>query len=373
MVFFMKVIHIATLHRRHDTRILLKECVSLSEAGFDVFLIVGDGEGDEIYEGIQIIDVGRPDGRFASRLLPMLRTVRQVRELAPDLVHFHDGMFLPIAIFLAFCGWRVIYDVHEDYRQQVLRLRFPWLVRRGASVGYILLEWIGGRIFTRIVAATPYIATHFPKHKTITVQNFPLQEELVIHSHKLFSSRSRFAFVGGISKYRGIREMVAAMEILDQGGVVLELAGSFSPETLHREMESQQGWSRVRFRNWLSRDDVATLLADSRAGLVLFHPLPNNMKGQPNKLFEYMSAGLPVIASDFPLWRRIVMGANCGLLVDPLDVNAIAEAMAWILDHPEEAEEMGRRGQKAVLETYNWAIEEKKLIECYRSLEVPSP
>jgi len=83
------------------------------------------------------------------------------------------------------------------------------------------------------------------------------------------------------------------------------------------------------------------------------------------KMFEYMAAGLPVIASDFPLWRRIVDGAGCGLLVDPLDSAAIARAMQWILDHPEEAEAMGRRGGAAVESNYDWAGEAKKLIGLY--------
>jgi hypothetical protein len=85
-------------------------------------------------------------------------------------------------------------------------------------------------------------------------------------------------------------------------------------------------------------------------------------------MFEYMAAGLPVIASDFSLWREIVDGSGCGLLVDPMDPEAIAEAMQWILEHPAESEAMGRRGRQAVKERYNWEQEAKKLIRLYRRL-----
>ncbi|SEP03772.1 Glycosyl transferases group 1 [Rhodopseudomonas pseudopalustris] len=96
--------------------------------------------------------------------------------------------------------------------------------------------------------------------------------------------------------------------------------------------------------------------------------MPNHIDAQPNKMFEYMSAGLPVVASDFPLWREIIDGAKCGLLVDPLDPKAIADAMRWILDHPEQAEAMGRNGQAAVRNKYNWDRESKTLIDFYRTL-----
>ena len=81
-----------------------------------------------------------------------------------------------------------------------------------------------------------------------------------------------------------------------------------------------------------------------------------------------MAASLPVIASDFPLWRQIVDGAGCGLLVDPLDPKAIAGAIQWLLDNPHEAEAMGRRGRQAVATEYNWDRETRKLVALYNRM-----
>lgn len=95
---------------------------------------------------------------------------------------------------------------------------------------------------------------------------------------------------------------------------------------------------------------------------------PNYVDAQPNKMFEYMSAGLPVIASNFPLWKEIIEGNQCGICVNPLEPKEIAAAIDWLTQNPEAAEQMGKNGRKAVEEKYNWQNEEEKLINLYLCL-----
>ena len=116
---------------------------------------------------------------------------------------------------------------------------------------------------------------------------------------------------------------------------------------------------------------MAEPLAAARAGLVVLHDTPNHINSQPIKLFEYMSVGLPVIASAFPIWREFVESTESGLLVDPTNPQAIREVMRWILDHPEESEAMGRRGRRAVESRLNWEHEARKLISLYRQIYRP--
>jgi glycosyltransferase involved in cell wall biosynthesis len=146
------------------------------------------------------------------------------------------------------------------------------------------------------------------------------------------------------------------------------MAGTFAPADLLEACRRRPGWSRVEATGHLDRGAVNRLLQTSIAGLVTFHPQPNHMTAQPNKLFEYMSAGLPLIASSFPMWRELVSSIDCGLVVDPLNPIQIARAIDRLVDHPNEAERMGRNGRDAILERFNWSREESALLELYRRL-----
>jgi glycosyltransferase involved in cell wall biosynthesis len=118
----------------------------------------------------------------------------------------------------------------------------------------------------------------------------------------------------------------------------------------------------------LGRDGVREVMARSRAGLVTLLPLPSYLDSLPIKMFEYMSAGLPVIASDFPLWRGIVQAHACGLCVDPEDPAVIAQAIAQVLADPAAAQAMGQAGQEAVHAHYHWPRAQAELLALYRSL-----
>lgn len=367
--------HISTVHPRSDTRIRIKEVASLAEGvGEPVALFVQDGKGRETdaSDSIQIIDTGAPfKGRLARMTLGAWRMWRAVKAARPKVAHFHDPELIPVGLALKIAGIKVIYDVHEDVPRQILGKHWiPGWARRPVAGMASAAEWVAAAAFDGIVAATPTIAARFPKAKTVTVQNFPLLDELQTPDAKPFAERPvRAVYVGGISEIRGAREMMEAISLVpERYGLRLALGGSFSPISLRGELEALPGWAYVDALGWLQRSDVASLLSEARMGLVLFHPAPNHVDAQPNKLFEYMSAGIPVIASDFPLWRKIVDGAGCGLLVDPLDAAAIAGAMTWFLDHSKEAETMGRQGREAVESHYNWAPEAEKLLALYGRL-----
>jgi glycosyltransferase involved in cell wall biosynthesis len=369
------LLHLTTVHHRTDARILSKEANTLaSHLPHKVLLMVADGEGnvDEEHGLVSIHDLGRlGGGRLGRALIGPWRAFFAIRRIKPATVHFHDPELIPLGMLLKVIGYKVIYDVHEDVPRQTFSKHWiPKIIRYPVMLAMSLIEWGAAKSFDAMIPATPKIAARFPAEKTVLVQNFPIGSELVVPDVTPYSQRDFcFAYVGGITTIRGAVEMILALEYLhDIPGVRLELAGEFSPSNLEASLRALPGWASVHYHGNISRALVARILGGVRAGLVLFHPLPNHIDAQPNKMFEYMSAGITVIASDFPLWRQIIEGAGCGLLVDPLNPKAIAEAMRWILDHPVEAEAMGQRGRQAVERTYNWETEATKLLNFYKQI-----
>ena len=85
-------------------------------------------------------------------------------------------------------------------------------------------------------------------------------------------------------------------------------------------------------------------------------------------MFEYMAAGIPVVASNFPLWKEIIEENKCGICVEPANVEQISDAVNYLLNNPEEAQRMGANGRKAVEEKYNWNNEAKTLLQLYCDL-----
>jgi hypothetical protein len=272
-------------------------------------------------------------------------------------------------------GRTVVYDAHEDTPRQVLYQHWiPAPLRKPISMAMKLAERVGGAWFDGIIAAEPGILQRFPERRTTLVHNFPIREELAPSGEMPYADRPlQITYIGSISVVRGVREMVQAMQQLsDFPEARLVLGGTFHPVELEAEISAMPGSERVVIKGWLQREQVAEVLALTRIGIVTLHPTPKYLESYPTKLFEYMSAGVPVIVSDFPGWRRFVEEASCGLLVDPMDPHAIREAIHYLLAHPKEAEAMGQRGQQAIAKQYNWAHEARQLLAFYEALLEPA-
>ena len=370
-----RVVHMTSAHDWRDARIFYKECRSLAHAGYEVIELTNE-EAEAFRDGVRIRGLGPCRSRLHRMTTKMFGMGLQAFRLQADVYHFHDPDLLPLALLLRAFHKCVIYDIHEDLPRTILYKHYiPAWLRVPLMRLTELMENAAARAMSGLVTATPAIAGRFHciNAKTVTVNNFPMLAELAPSLRKEWSQRSTsVAYIGGIAEGRGIRELLSAMSQLPELGVTLELAGWYSNPALENELIHSAGWRHVRWRGVLDRSGIAELLGTVRAGLVPFHPEPNCVAALPTKLFEYMSAGIPVIASDFPLWRSIVEAAGCGILVNPLDPVSIAEAISYLLTHDAEAKAMGERGRTAVERQYNWEAEEVTLLNFYSSLIRPN-
>ncbi|QYF93517.1 glycosyltransferase family 4 protein [Massilia sp. PAMC28688] len=363
------IVHLTSAHPRHDTRIFVKQCRKLAECGHEVALVVADGMGPAFEHGIRILDVGRPPGRLQRMLHTTRRVLAQAQALDADIYHLHDPELIPAGLALKRRGRKVIFDAHEDVPVQLLGK--PYLnqgTRCLLARMFSAYERFACSRFDAIVAATPFIRAKFASinPRSVDVNNYPVAGEFDAAAPWAAKER-QVCYVGGLSAPRGIRELVRASAML-HSGATLALAGQFSEAPLAAEIEADPAWRAVRSLGHLDRAGVRAVMAGSMAGLVTLHPQPNYLDALPVKMFEYMAAGIPVIASDIPLWRGIIEQARCGMCVDPLDPAAIAATIDYLVLHPDQAREMGQNGRRAVLEQFNWSIESKKLLALYDCL-----
>lgn len=365
-----KICHVTSVHPRDDVRIFRKMCMSLASAGADVTLLVADGRCDEEISGIAVADVGmRPRSRILRFLFSSTIVLVACLKRRGTIFHIHDPELLPAAAILRLSGRVVIYDAHEHLRFDIDDKKWiPAVIRKPLGWGVDIVEKTLALMMSRVVAATPSIAERFAP-SCFVVRNFPLVAEFPLRKERVEESGWQVAYVGGLAEIRGIREIVDCAAEMEAERVSFVVAGHFMSPEFEAEMKAKAS-GNLRFTGSLNRDEISELLAASDVGLVTLHPTQNYLYSYPVKLFEYMAASLPVIASDFSVWRELIEDEQCGVFVDPMDTGAIADAIRSMRDHPAEARGMGTRGRNAVETKYSWERESERLLSVYRELGV---
>jgi glycosyltransferase involved in cell wall biosynthesis len=369
------VCHVTTLHPPFDIRVFHKECKSLAVSGYEVTLIVPHTH-DETVDGVNIKALKARTGR-GRRIRTAASALRAALRQRADIYHLHDPELAWVGVTLKLLRKKVIFDAHEDFAKQILSKDWiPAPVRPLVSLTARGVERTLATLMDAIVAATPVIAKKFPKNKTICVQNFPLLSELAEVPEDYAARPNEILYVGALTEIRGFREMLAATDLAARQveDSKLVLVGTFAPASKEVEIgAAQKAGTPVEWKGWQDRAGVLDALSRARVGVVIVHPVPNYVESQPTKIYEYMGAGIPVVASDFPRWRELVMGTGSGVVVDPCDPTAVAAAIVDLLKDEARSIEMGRRGRQAVLDTYNWESQLAALVRLYGRLLPGSP
>lgn len=368
-----KVVHVTSAHPAFDNRIFFKECVSLARAGYETTLIAPH-DSNECSHGVNVRGIGKVVAGRLRRTATMVRRayVAAIEENG-DVYHLHDPELISIIPLLRLRGKRVIYDAHEDLPGQSRgRVWLPRLAREILAQFAALGEASVNMGADRVVAATPIIAKHFSSQRTSTVCNYPILDENELTSPTIpYADRDSIVAhpSARLSKIRGVKEMVLSVaEVAKKRPAKLLLAGNIHDTELREKMECLPEWKHVKWLGLLKADQIPAMLEQARIGLVLLHDVPNYRYSLPTKMYEFMASGVPIIASDFAPWRESFEHLGCVKFVDPSNIRQIADAITYLLDHPQEAEAMGEKGRQAVRFDLNWHSEEKKLLALYRNL-----
>jgi len=367
-----KIVHMTSAHPPFDTRVFQKECKSLSRAGYEIVLIAPHDK-DEIVDGVRILAAPRPKGRI-ERLARTSRLVYQaaLKENA-DLYHIQNEFELLFwGQLLRLKGRKVVYDMHENLLKSIPTK--PWikpLFRPFVVFACMILERILLHEVPVIFAEHSYVKDYLWVNKHITVLNMPLTSKLQ-QINEVKYREPTLGYIGGVTPERGSIATLESLSILKEKGyhVGWDCIGPADKEhqqDLRRIIEEYK-LEGVRFWGYLMPAHGWRIIARCHIGLALLKSVPNYYESYPTKLFEYMAMGIPVIASDFPLYRQIVEEERCGVCVNPESPSEIAQAVQWLLENPEQAEAMGERGRRATIEKYNWDQEQNKLLAFYQSL-----
>lgn len=366
----IRICHLTSVHPRYDGRIFRKECVSLFNAGYNVHLIVADGKGDEAVEGINIIDVGTEVGRFRRILKTGRKVQRKAIDLNCDVYHFHDPELIFTGLALKRKGKKVIFDMHENVPGDIEEKAYlPILLRKVLSFLYKRLEIYTVKRIDGIVSTRESINERLNKYnKNIElITNYPIIDKEI---PKGVNNIPTICFAGAVVQNWQHKEIIKAIEPIKS--ISYHLAGTADDNYL-KELSILEGWRKVNYEGKVPFSKVKSIYQNGTIGVAIYIYCKNMDGNYGNlantKLFEYMNWGLPIVCTDFTLWKEIVEDEiDCGICVNPYDVNAITNAINYLIENPDKAREMGENGRKAVLNKYNWDILEKRLILFYEQI-----
>ncbi|WP_156854333.1 glycosyltransferase [Oceanobacillus sp. AG] len=366
-----RVAHLTTVHHPTDPRIYHKECKSLKKAGFDVTLIAQSNENDDIQDKpIRHIPLKKYNSRLKRMTLGVYDAYKKAKYLNADVYHFHDPELLPVGWLLKRKDNVVIYDIHEDYRTSILQKDYASMpVKKLLASFYKWME----RFFARDAAlclAEKYYKDIYPAG--VCILNYPTINDSFLNSKREGQVEYKLLYTGNVTFERGAMEH-ARIPLLDQD-IEVHVVGK-CPSSIAEKMYQAAGDNKDRLfiegiNQFIEKEVIEARYLNTNwlAGIALFPPTEHYMKKELTKFFEYMNAGLPIICSDFPVWKEFMETYECGIAVNPYDDEAIKDAILYLKDNPEEARRMGENGKRAVQEELNWGTEEKKLIAWYNKL-----
>lgn len=367
-----KVCHMTSVHQSTDVRIFHKECVSLATAGYEVYL-VAPGESRE-EKGVHIVGVGAKPASRLKRMLGMARKIYQAAlKLDCEVYHLHDPELLLYGLKLMKFGKKVIFDSHEDILHSFIDKKWlPSLIRKpvaNSAVRYF--KSILPR-FDTLISVTPHLHEELLRinSNTYMITNYPIIESnAAAPVVKKNPSDFTLVFAGGVTSQWSHEEIIQAIQVIDN---VKYIAYGKCSDAYLDKLKAHDQKSKFDYKGVVPHETIIGILSSVSVGMALCKYSNNTAWKRGSlgntKLFEYMLADLPVICTDFELWKEIIDKYRCGICTDPDNTDDIAGAIQFLFGNPDKAREMGLNGRRAVEEEYNWGKEEEKLFRLYKDI-----
>ncbi len=363
----MKIAHITSVHNDNDNRIFYKECYTLYKNGFEVYLIVAGAE-TRVENGIKIVGFPKEQRRvkrvWKTSLVDMIKICNSVNA---DIYHFHDPELIFTGLYLKFVKNKiVIYDIHENNPASILSKPYikSKIIKKFLAKFFDFFEKVVSGFFDALVSARPDISKRFNHPNIITLRNFPILPDFSnIKDIDISKNRPVVIYVGGMTKIRGINELLDAFEDLDD--CELWLLGPVTEKELENRITNNP--KNVKYLGIVEANEVFSYIKKADIGIITFLPVPNHLETLATKPFEYMACGKPIIMSDFRYWRDTFK--KSALYVDPIKPDEIKETILKLINDRELMNKMGQLNKILAYNKYNWEKESKKLVELYEGFK----
>lgn len=367
-----RVVHISTVHNPHDPRIYYKQCISSHKGGFETFFIAQEADPPLAEKnGVIHIPLKKQANRIKRMTIGAWEAYRKAKDLKADIYVFHDPELMWVGALLKKKDNVVIYDIHEDYVTSMMQK--PYLnkvMRLFFAKSYRLVE----KILTRkmeISLAEKYYEQFYPDGQHIL--NYPLINERFLQINRSKQPVvNKLLYTGNVTVERGAYIHAQIPKIKED--IRVQFVGKCASEIAH-EMKKIAGdeSDRLDFEGideFVLKERIEQYYIDENwlAGIAIFPPTDHYMKKELTKFFEYMNAGLPIICSNFPTWKKFIDEYQCGITVDPHDAEQIKTAIETLQKDPELRNRLGENGRQAIAKKLNWQNEEDKLLVWYNEL-----
>lgn len=353
----MKICNLTSVHSRYDVRIFLKQCFAQKEK-FETHLIVADNQKSEIKEGVHIHGVKGYKNRFLRMTLAVWNVYRKAKKVDSDIYIFHDPELMFVGLALKNKKKRVYFDAHECYVETFLDS--PWIYPFLKKPIIYIYNCIQRYVLNRLdgcLAATEHIEKKLKEYsdRNFLLPNYTLLREFKIVQRPNFEVAHSILYCGGITEERGIVNLIKALELCDRS-IRLTLCGIFANEKLQKQCMAMTGWAKVDYKGFVNRNQLYELASKCFCGIFLYMPIMSHITALPNKMFEYSCMSLPIIASNFPSWEKIINNKEhlLGLAVDPENPQKIEEAIDNLFHNKQLAKHLGQNGRKAIEIKYNF-------------------